>query len=290
MVKELHLSRKVTVGLACRELRVGRSGYYAWSRRKPSSRARANQKLVPTITEIFAKSRKSYGSPRVTEKLKAKGIKCNEKRVARLMNEQGIAAIQKKRFKVVTTDSNHDLPIAPRVFEAEHATEVLTGPNQAWAGDITYIPTEEGWLFLAVYLDVFTRKIVGFSGADNMRVGLVLDALEMALGRQSFERDQLLGHTDRGSQYAADEYRERLRDAGIVASMSRRGNCYDNAFVESFFHSLKVEFIYQRVFKTRDEAMKAIFEWIEVWYNRERLHSSIGYKTPVEFEEMALAS
>ena len=167
----------------------------------------------------------------------------------------------------------------------------MTKPNQFWASDITYIRTEEGWLFLSIFLDLFTRKVVGFSMADNMKVEMILDALEMALGRQKISSEgALVGHSDRGSQYAAEEYRCCLEANGITASMSRKANCYDNAFAESFFHTLKVELVHRTIFKTRQEAMAAIFEYIEVWYNRQRIHSSLGYKTPVEYELTALAA
>jgi putative transposase len=194
-----------------------------------------------------------------------------------------------KKFKIATTDSNHDLPIADRLFETENVDAVMA-PNQVWTGDITYVPTGEGWLFLAVFLDVFTRKIVGFSSAEHMRSELVIDALKMGLGRQCVETGQLISHTDRGSQYASGDFRKELEDKGIIASMSRKGNCWDNAHVESFFHTLKTELIYRRMFMTREEAKKAIFDWIETWYNRQRRHSALEYMTPVEYENIALAS
>ena len=231
---------------------------------------------------------KPMGSPRITATLQAEGIVCSENRIAKLMRENKIVSESVKKFKVTTTDSNHDLPIAERIFETENVDAVMA-PNQVWGGDITYVATGEVWLFLAIFLDLFTRKVVGFSCDDNMRTGLVLNALAMALGRQDVNDGELIAHSDRGSQYAADEYRKKLQLAGIIASMSRRGNCYDNTHVESFFHSLKTELVYRRNFKTRKEAMHAIFEWIETWYNRQRLHSSLGYMSPEEYEKMALA-
>lgn len=276
----------ITVKLACQTLEVSRSGYYAWLDRSESTRQRENRAMIEEIRSVHEKSRKSYGSPRVTEALKDQGLKCSENRVARLMRETDLRSCVAKKFKPQTTDSKHGLPIAPRVFEAENAQDVLTGPNQVWCGDITYIETKQGWLYLNVFLDAFTRKVVGHSADENMRIELVLEALEMALGQQNITRDQILAHSDRGSQYAAEAYRKRLSENGIIASMSRTGNCYDNAFVESFFHTLKTELIYQRpVFETREEAKQVIFEWIEVFYNRERLHSSIGYMAPEEFEK-----
>ena len=273
--------------MACDTLEISRSGYYSWLNRPESERNRENVVLLERIRAIHEKSRQTYGSPRITSTLRTEGIECNEKRVARIMRENQIASEAVKKFKITTTDSNHDLPIAERVFETEHAENVMA-PNQVWTGDITYIPTDEGWLFLAVFLDLFTRKIVGFSCDDNMKTDLVLNALSMALGRQDVKDGELIAHTDRGSQYASDDYRKKLRLAGIIASMSRKGNCYDNAHVESFFHSLKTELVYRKKFSTRKEAMQAIFEWIETWYNRQRLHSALGYMSPEQYEKLAL--
>jgi putative transposase len=288
MVEDLNTDG-VTVTSACDTLEVSRSGYYAWIVRPESERARENATLLERIRFIHEKSDRTYGSPRVTEDLRAEGFMVNEKRVARLMNENEIASEAVRKFKITTTDSKHDLPIAERLFETEHADKVMA-PNQVWAGDITYVATDEGWLFLAIFLDIFTRKVVGFSCDDNMQTELILRALEMALGRQDVEDGELIAHSDRGSQYASDKFSARLRLAGIIASMSRKGNCYDNAHVESFFHSLKVELVYRRNFKTREGAKQAIFAWIETWYNRERRHSALDYMTPVEYEELALAA
>ena len=288
MVQDLH-TEGATVKLVCGTVEVSKSGYYAWLKRPESERAVGNVDLTERIRAIHAKSDQTYGSPRITAQLRIEGLQCGENRVARLMRENEIVSDSVKKFKITTTDSNHDLPIAERIFETENIDAVMA-PNQVWGGDITYIATDEGWLFLAIFLDLFTRKVVGFSCDDNMRVDLVLNALSMALGRQDVKDGELLAHTDRGSQYAAEVYRKRLVVAGIIASMSRKGNCYDNAHVESFFHSLKTELVYRRNFKTRKEAMQAIFEWIETWYNRQRLHSSLGYMSPEEYEKLALAS
>ena len=276
----------VAVNLACDTLEVSRSGYYAWLDRPESERSRENALLLSRIRAVHEKSDQTYGSPRMTAELQAEGLECSENRVARIMRENSVASEAVKKFKVTTTDSNHDLPIAERIFETENA-ECVMAPNQVWVGDITYVATEEGWLFLAIFLDLFTRKIVGLSGDDNMRAQLVLNALEMALGRQDVKDGEMIAHTDRGSQYASEEYNKRLRAAGIIASMSRRGNCYDNAHCESFFHSLKTELIYRKNFKTRKEAMQAIFEWIETWYNRQRRHSALDYMSPEEYEKLA---
>jgi putative transposase len=231
----------------------------------------------------------NYGSPRVTAELRAGGEMVNEKRIARLMRENEIAAAQTKRFKIQTTDSNHDLPIAERTFETEHADCVMA-PDQVYVGDITYIWTEEGFLFLAIFMDIFTRKIVGHRADDNMRAELVHEALAMALGRQDVERDRLIAYSDQGSQYASEKLREKMKLCGIIASMSRKGNCWDNAHCESFFHSLKTEPVYRTNFKTREEAKQAIFEWIECWYNAERRHSALEYMAPNEYEKLAKAA
>lgn len=289
MVKEINNTESVAVNLCCDTLEVSRSGYYSWLKRPESERAKDNTLLLDRIRGLHDESQQTYGSPRMTAALQSEGFECGENRVARIMRENQIASEAVKKFKVTTTDSNHELPVADRIFETENVDAVMA-PNQVWAGDITYIHTEEGWLFLAVFLDLFTRKIVGFSADDNMRTELVLNALKMALGRQSVEEGELITHSDRGSQYAAGDYRNKLNLAGIIASMSRKGNCYDNAHVESFFHSLKTELVYREKFKTREEAKQAIFKWIETWYNRQRLHSSLNYMSPNDYEKLATAA
>jgi transposase InsO family protein len=278
-----------TVKLACETLEVARSGFYNWQQRDLSKRDCDDIALLPRIEAIHRKSKETYGSPRITAELRAEGEIVNEKRVARLMRENDITAQQTKRFKVQTTDSNHDLPIADRIFKTEDANTVMA-PDQVYVGDITYIWTDEGFLFLAIFMDIFTRKIVGHKASDHMRAELVLDALSMALGRQDVERDRLIAHSDRGSQYASEKLRERLELCGIIASMSRKGNCWDNAHCESFFHTLKAELVFRTKFKTREEAKAAIFEWIECWYNAERRHSALGYMAPNEYEKLAKAA
>lgn len=275
--------------MACNTLSVSESGYYAWVKRPESAREQDDAVLLTRIRAIYEASDRTYGSPRITQALRTEGFVVNEKRVARVMRENEIISESVKKFKVRTTDSNHDLPIADRIFETENADAVMA-PNQVFVGDITYVATDEGWLFLAIFLDLFTRKIVGFAMQDHMRTELVIEALTMALGRQDVASGECLAHTDRGSQYAAAEFRNELAEAGIIASMSRRGNCWDNAHCESFFHSLKTELVYRRDFKTREEAKQAIFKWIETWYNRQRLHSSLGYMTPEQYEKAALAA
>ncbi len=284
VVEELALEQQ-DVNRCCRIFKCSRSGYYQWLDRPMSQRKAENIVLWKKIKKLWEDSRKTYGLPRIMDQLKKQGIRCGKSRVRRIMKENGIEGVGKKRFKVKTTDSNHDLPIADRVFKTKEAAEQVTKVNQFWGGDITYIPTEEGWLFLSIFLDLFTRKIVGHAMSDTMPAELVLQSLEMGLKRQGIVADdELVSHTDRGSQYASDVYREKLEEKSITASMSRKGNCYDNAFVESFFRTLKVELIYRRKFKTRDEAKSAIFEFIEVWYNRKRTHSSLDYMTPTEYE------
>ncbi len=279
----------MVVNLSCETLDVSRSGYYEWLKREPSQRALENAALLPRIEAIHAKSKETYGSPRITAELRAEGEIVNEKRVARIMREHEITSDAVKKFKVQTTDSHHDLPIADRIFETENADTVMA-PDQVYVGDITYIATEEGFLFLAIFMDIFTRKIVGHKSDDNMRSDLVLEALTMALGRQHVERDRLIAHSDRGSQYASEKLREKMNLCGIIASMSRKGNCWDNAHCESFFHSLKTELVYRRKFKTREEAKQAIFDWIECWYNPERRHSALDYMAPNEYEKLAKAA
>ena len=284
-------SENIEVILCCEILNLSRSGYYAWKKRPLCARKKENDQLAKDVRSIFDQSRGTYGVPRIKAKLATSGKRHGKARLAKVMKQEGLKPAAAKKYKVNTTDSNHSLPIAERIFKTETASEQVTRPNQFWATDITYVPTEEGWLYLAVFLDLFTRKAVGFSMADHLRTELVLNALDMALGRQLLLEDhELVSHSDRGCQYAAQIYRVRLDDLGMTVSHSRRANCYDNAFAESFFHTLKVELVHRNKFKTRKEAMEAIFEYIEVWYNRQRLHSSLGYQTPIDYERLAEAS
>jgi transposase InsO family protein len=266
----------------CRALGVSRSGYYAWDRREPSPRAQANQTLTEEISDLFEQRQQRYGSPRITRELRQRGRVCGENRVARLMRENRLNATPKRRFRVLTTNSDHDLPIAPnRLADVSE----ITRPNQVWVGDITYVSTDEGWLYLAGILDAYSRRVVGWAMSDNLETELPLTALRMAL-RHRGPSSGVLHHSDRGCQYASDRYREQLMASALVPSMSRSGNCYDNAMMESFWATLKRELVYRRRFATRAEASRAIFEYIEVFYNRERLHSSLGYQSPVDFETM----
>jgi putative transposase len=264
----------------CAALAVSRSGYYAWAGRQPSLRARANLRLQNEIKVLFAQSRQSYGSPRMTIALRQGGQSCNHKRVERLMREQGLQGRSRRRYRVVTTDSRHDQPIAPNRLAEQPA---CTAPNQVWVTDITYVPTQEGWLYLAGVMDLYSRKVVGWAMDERLTTTLPLAALDMALGQRQ-PAAGLLHHSDRGVQYASQDYRQRLSAFGLAASMSRKGNCYDNAAMESFWSTLKQELVYRDQFPSRAQARQSIFEWVEVFYNRMRLHSSLGFKSPVDFE------
>jgi len=269
----------------CKVLKVSRSGYYASVVRPESSRARENRRLLVKIKAIHKGSRNTYGSPRVHRKLRAEGETCNRKRVARLMSDADIRAKQKRRF-VATTNSKHNLPVAANLLDRQFNA---VSPNSVWVSDITYIPTSEGWLYLATVMDLYSRQIVGWSMGDSMERSLVKDALSMAI-RKRRPGEGLLHHSDRGSQYASTEYQGMLMRNGITPSMSRKGNCWDNAPMESFFHTLKTELVHHKHYLTRREARRDIFEYIEVFYNRQRLHSSLGYKTPTEYEQASIAA
>lgn len=263
----------------CRLLEVSTSAYYAWQARPESQRDKDSQALLVEIKAIHNESQQTYGSPRICHALKQQGIPCSDNRVARLMRLHSIRAVPAKRF-TVTTDSRHHLPVAENRLARQFNPDA---PNQAWGADITYIWTQQGWLYLAVVMDLFSRRIVGFSMAQTMKRSLVTDALKMALGRREVGQG-LLHHSDQGSQYASDDFQGLLCQSGIACSMSRRGNCWDNAPVESFFATLKRELVDRRQYTSRAEARSDIFAYIETWYNRKRLHSSLGYLSPVDYE------
>lgn len=267
--------------LLCKVLGVSRSGFYAWRARPASQRGKTDAELAQEIVEVHAVSRGTYGSPCVHAELRARGLRVGKKRIARLMRDRGLAARKRRRFRPKTTDSNHHLPIAENVLDRDFSRPA---PNQAWVGDITYIPTAQGWLYLAVLLDLHSRRVVGWAMSDRIDRHLVLGALSMAVTNRGVPAGGVLHHSDRGSQYASDDYRKALAGYGFKASMSRRGNCWDNAVSESFFSTLKVELVHQRQFATRAEARTAIFEYIEVFYNRQRRHSTLGYVSPAQFE------
>jgi transposase InsO family protein len=276
------------VALMCRVLEVARSGYYAWRKREPSARARSNERLRLEVRAIYRSARGRYGSPRVHAELRARGEQVSRKRVARLMRQDGLRGTKRRRFRT-TTNSEHTSPIAPNVLERKFAVEEIAGPDRVWAADITYVPTREGWLYLAIVLDLASRLVVGWSMGETLESSLAVGALDMALhGRQPGAG--LLHHSDRGVQYASYEYRALLEGREVVASMSRRGNCWDNAVAESFFATVEIELIEDADWNTRAEARRAIFEFIEVWYNRQRRHSSLGYLTPAEFDKRLRAA
>ena len=267
------------VAWMCAALEVSESGYYAWVGRTPSEGEKRRGELVAAIRSIHAEVKGRYGSPRMAAELNARGHACSENTVARLMREHRIRAKAPRRL-VRTTDSRHHLPVADNILDRDFDP---TRPNAAWSADITYVPTADGWLYLAVVEDLFSRMIVGWSMAETMESRLVVDALEMALARRR-PGAGLLAHSDRGSQYASDHYQRVLASEGIVCSMSEVGQCWDNAPVESFFGRLKCEVAPGEMFATREQARAEIFEYLEVFYNRVRRHSSLGFVSPVEFE------
>lgn len=272
------------VDALCRAVGVTRGGYWSWVRRRPGPRLQADAVLLADIRKIHKGKRRVYGSPRVHEHLEKTGVRCGRKRIERLMRDNGIRAKQGKKFKPTTTDSKHNLPVAPNALNRQFHRE---RPNEAWVADITYIPTEEGWLYLAVVMDLFSRRIVGWAMGDRISRHLALRAFDMAVQRRHPPRG-LIHHSDRGSQYASGDYQKRLKKNGMTCSMSRKGCCYDNAPMESWFHSLKVELVQDEKFRTRREAMAAIFEYMEVFYDRQRIHTALGGLTPAEIEELAL--
>jgi putative transposase len=268
----------------CRVLEVSRSGFYAWRSREPSEADVRREELTAEVKAIHAQVKARYGSPRIHAELAANGHACSVNFVARVMREAGIAAKTKRKFRQ-TTDSNHGLPVTENILDRDFDPDE---PNARWCADITYIPTREGWLYLAVVEDLFSRRIVGWSMDQTMTSRLVVDALEMALaGRlqgSSSSGPKLVAHSDRGSQYASEHYRRRLAEERITCSMSGVGQCWDNAAMESFFASLKKELVHDEDYATRDEAKASIFEYIEAFYNRVRRHSALGYVAPDEYE------
>jgi transposase InsO family protein len=268
-----------SVTAMARVLEVSTSGYYGWRRRRECRRSQENRKLLVEIKAIHAESDATYGSPRIHRELQARGIRCGENRVARLMRLHQVRPKQVRRYKA-TTDSRHSLPVAENHLDRQFNPEA---PNEAWAADITFVWTREGWLYLAVVMDLFSRRIIGWSMQSRLKRGLVIDALKMAVGTRNVT-GSLLCHSDQGSQYASGDYQALLAGASIVCSMSRKGDCWDNAPVESFFATLKVERVYHRRYETREEARTDLFQYLETWYNRKRLHSSLGYLSPADYE------
>jgi len=270
------------LGWMCQVLRVSMSGYYAWLRRPESRRSREDRRLLIEIRAIHRQSRRTYGSPRIYHELRERRLPCGRHRVARLMRQDGLEGTYRRRFRV-TTYSQHRWPVAPNRLQRRF--EVAT-VDTVWAGDITYIWTREGWLYLAVLLDLCSRRIVGWAMSSRLTRRLPQAALQMAIGRRR-PQAPILHHSDRGSQYASNDYRDALADAGLLASMSRRGDCYDNAPVESFFATLKKELVAGEVFYTRRQAQREIVDYIEGFYNCWRRHSSLGHISPAAFEEKA---
>jgi transposase InsO family protein len=268
----------------CKVFTVSRSGYYKWLSEKPNQNSYEQRRkaLLARISWIFHDSEKRYGSPKIVELLRQEDWKVSERLVGKLMKENGMRSCVSKKFRVCTTDSNHDNPIAPNILNQNFKT---TAPNKVWVTDITYIPCREGRMYLASVLDLYTRKIVGWKLSDRMTTELVLEALNNAYAAQK-PKKKLIHHSDRGSQYSSDEYRARMKKYKMTASMSRKGNCYDNACIESFHSVLKKEFVYCTKFKTKAQAQQEMFEYIELFYNRKRIHGSLDYVSPNHFEMM----
>ena len=264
----------------CHYMNLSRSSYYAWLRNtKESLRSQEDRELTEVIKQVFIEGRGTYGSRRIRQKMVQKKIIISRRRVIKLMKESDLLVKTKRKFKA-TTDSNHNQPIAPNLLDRRFDVHQ---PNRYWVGDITYIPTEEGWLYLATVIDLYSRKVIGWSMDSRIKADLVNNALLMAIWQRK-PREGLIWHTDRGSQYASDSHRAIIKQHRITQSMSRKGNCWDNAVAESFFHSIKIELTHQHKFKTREEARHVIFEYIEVFYNRIRIHSANDYMSPSDYE------
>lgn len=270
---------RLALGRRCALLGVSRSGFYAWRRGRRSLRTQINRQLVAEMRRIHAEVDRTYGSPRMHPELVARGWPCGRHRVARLMRAHGIRAKHRRRFRV-TTDSVHPHPVAPNRLARQFTA---TAPNQVWMGDVTYVPTGEGWCYLAVLLDAFSRRVVGWALDTQLTAALPLTALQRALATRH-PRSGLLHHSDRGVQYASEAYQTVLQHHAIECSMSRRGDCWDNAVVESFFHSLKVERLHERRYQTREELAEDVEDYIERFYNRQRRHSTLGNLSPAMFE------
>lgn len=274
-----------SVSVMCEFLSVSRSAYYDWLVRTPTALEREDAELIEAIKALFKQGRKNYGTRCLKKALTQKGWHVSRRRIARLMRQAGLACKTKRKFKV-TTDSKHNLPVAPNLLDRQFSA---VQPNQKYVGDITYIHTQEGWLYLAVVIDLFSRQVVGWSMSERMQAKLVNDALLMAIWKRKPSKG-LIWHTDRGGQYASDSHLALLHEHGIIQSMSRKGNCWDNAVAESFFHTLKTELVHQRRYQSRSEAKQELFEYIEVFYNRERLHSTNNYLSPVDYEMLFKAA
>ena len=278
MVEEF--SSQYPVRQLCLALEISRSGYYAWCRGQETAREAANRLLTEEIRRVHRQKKGRYGSPRVTEQLRREGHRCNHKRVERLMRKNGLQGCSSRKRRVCTTDSEHDHPVAPNLLLNRPAP---SQPNEVWVADITYVPTAQGWLFLAAVMDLYSRQILGWSVWENLQAGGPLQALKRALARRHHPKG-VIHHSDRGVQYACHDYRQELRAAGLVPSMSRKGNCYDNAAMEAFWSTLKREAMAESASWSKDQVRRELFEYIEGDYNRSRLHSSLDYQSPVDFE------
>ncbi len=282
MIKEA--SNRFNIQLMCRLLCVSASGYYAWLNRKPPKRAERNSELTRKIKVLFDEEKSRAGAPRITKRLNQQGENVGKQRVTKIMREHGWRAKASKKFKA-TTNSNHQLPVAPNLLQQNFTA---CKPNEKWVSDITYCWTEEGWLYLAVVMDLYSRKIVGWALSERMTKQLVIDALQMAIWGRKPPKGLII-HSDRGSQYCSYAYQQLLSQHGLVCSMSKRGDCYDNAAMESWNHSFKIEAIHGEKFTSRSIAKNHIFEYIEIYYNRKRLHSRLEYLSPFEFEVKKVA-
>jgi putative transposase len=278
MIKELRAN--YSVRLLCQVLEVARSGYHRWRRGPVRKRAVANEQLLRQIKAIYKAKRGNYGSPRITQELRRQGQSCNHKRVERLMRQEGLKGSTARKRKVCTTDSEHDQPIAPNLLLNRAAPRKI---DEVWVADITYIPTTQGWLYLAAVMDLYSRLILGWSLWESLQATGALQALSQALAQRGYPRG-VIHHSDQGLQYACREYRQRLQRYGFLASMSRRGNCYDNAAIEAFWSTLKREALEQSANWSKEQVRRVIFEYIESIYNRSRLHSALEYQSPVDFE------
>ena len=277
------------LSLMCRLLQVSRSGFYAAERRTPSARTRRRDRLREVVAALYEASRGTYGSPRIYQELRNGERPCGRNLIARLMREAGLRAKSRRRMRPLTTDSRHGYGVVHNLLCRRFGVKETGGINQAWCGDISYIRTAEGWLYLAVLLDLGSRMVVGWAMRESLESSLSIDALRMALARRKI-KPGLLHHSDRGVQYASTDYRDLLRKHQMVASMSRRANCYDNAVSESFFATLKWELVDRFKWQTRAAVRTAIFEYIEVWYNRLRRHSALGYLSPLQYEHSLLST
>lgn len=285
--------RNYNLGILCRVMEVSRRGYYDWQRREKQpvdKRRLENQRLKEQIIMFHCGSRCTYGYRRIHKDLMAAGQRANLKRVARIMKEEGLEGIRKGKFKPTTTDSDHCQPVAPNRVNQNFT---MTQPNQSWAADISYIPTLQGWLYLAVVLDLFSRRVIGWAFSAHLHDDLAINALKMAIHNRHADlkcfryqdgQCQLIHHSDRGSQYASHDFADQLQKHGLVPSMSRKGNCYDNAVVESFFATLKTEEVDRNLYQTHQQAITSIYAYIEGFYNRTRRHSALGYLSPIDFE------